>query len=217
MSSTSDASTAMGAAYSIPHSSTPTLYFGYGSNLWQHQMSLRCPSSTYVGIGRLPGYKWIIHERGYANVVEIFSSSSDNHTLDTSDEVYGLLYTLQPSDEARLDINEGVPHAYTKEYLPIEIWPSDDPRAKIEVSETVPEKGEALVYIDRLRVKESTPKKEYVVRMNHGIDDALAAGVPERYVEGVMRAFIPAGKERKEGGETKRVAEEQAGAFVDGR
>ncbi|KAL9584321.1 MAG: hypothetical protein Q9203_004702, partial [Teloschistes exilis] len=41
-----------------------TLYFAYGSNLWLHQMSLRCPSSVYVGVARLPNYRWIINARG---------------------------------------------------------------------------------------------------------------------------------------------------------
>lgn len=47
-----------------------TLYFGYGSNLWKHQMVQRCPTSKYLGIARLNDYRWIINERGYANVVQ---------------------------------------------------------------------------------------------------------------------------------------------------
>jgi hypothetical protein len=54
-----------------PTSAKPqTLYFGYGSNLWLHQMQLRCPTSQYLGVARLPNYRWIINDRGYANVVE---------------------------------------------------------------------------------------------------------------------------------------------------
>jgi hypothetical protein len=34
----------------IPH---PTLYFGYGSNLWIDQMNRRCPESKLVGVGLL--------------------------------------------------------------------------------------------------------------------------------------------------------------------
>jgi len=46
-----------------------TVYLGYGSNLWQAQMNRRCPTSEYLGVGRLNGYRWMINERGYANVV----------------------------------------------------------------------------------------------------------------------------------------------------
>lgn len=49
--------------------SSRRLYFGYGSNMWRHQMSLRCPSSKYIGLGVLNGWHWIINQRGYANVV----------------------------------------------------------------------------------------------------------------------------------------------------
>jgi len=66
---------------------TTTLYLGYGrqasqslesfflaapistvytdltgsSNLWKEQMTLRCPCSEYLGVGRLQGYRWIIN------------------------------------------------------------------------------------------------------------------------------------------------------------
>ncbi|KAA8572454.1 hypothetical protein EYC84_003074 [Monilinia fructicola] len=48
---------------------TPTLYFAYGSNLSLTQMKARCPNSTYYGLGVLQGYRWIINQRGYANIV----------------------------------------------------------------------------------------------------------------------------------------------------
>lgn len=31
------------------HESTPTLYFGYGSNMWIDQMNRRCPENKYIG------------------------------------------------------------------------------------------------------------------------------------------------------------------------
>jgi gamma-glutamylcyclotransferase len=96
-------------------SSSKTLYFAYGSNLWLHQMSTRCPSSAYLGIARLPNYRWIINDRGYANVVVVSSSTSSSSTPTKSepkskysDVVYGLVFSLTPPDESRLDRNEGV-------------------------------------------------------------------------------------------------------------
>jgi hypothetical protein len=164
------------------------LYFGYGSNLSVKQMHQRCPNSHYVGIGRLKGYKWIINSRGYANVVELPRGSSAH----TQNEVWGLIFYLTPDDEANLDINEGVPTAYTKEMLRVDFWNArlHDLVARIDITETLVIK-EALVYVDRKRMEDDKPKSEYVVRMNRGIDDALAFGVPETYVESVMRKFIP--------------------------
>ncbi|KAF7907216.1 uncharacterized protein EAF01_004803 [Botrytis porri] len=130
--------------------SPQTLYFAYGSNLSLTQMQTRCPDSTYIGMGVLQNYRWIVNQRGYANVVFCgeFESHSHSHSQSNSQSksqsgedikdgthhhpsiketatnlpsntVYGLLYTLSRRDERALDINEGVPFAYTKAYLPI--------------------------------------------------------------------------------------------------
>jgi gamma-glutamylcyclotransferase len=164
--------------------SVPTLYLAYGSNLSLSQMSFRCPSSTPLGIASLKNHKWIINTRGFANIV-----------LEQS-EVWGLVYSLTPVDIDRLDKNEGVPWAYTKEIHEIEFWPSSSKNAdfvetSIEIGKVQPVKANALVYIDRQRVEEGEPREEYIYRMNHGIIDALKVGIPPLYIEQVMRRFIP--------------------------
>ena len=213
-----------------------TLYFGYGSNLWLEQMHNRCPNSTYLGIARLKNYKWIINERGYANVVEMSDDEYYNYDDNDNEEgqaltpydedattsagvtttmkqnykwqVWGLVYSLQPSDEARLDSNEGVPVAYTKEMLKCEFWPAsgdqDDESSKVvKMTRAKREKKDLLVYINRDAVTPSKPKEEYVYRMNMGIKDAIKEGVPEGYVEEIMRKYIP---EVEEVGEVVKVA-----------
>ncbi|KAF2805706.1 uncharacterized protein BDZ99DRAFT_450398 [Mytilinidion resinicola] len=218
----------------------PTLYFGYGSNLWLHQMRLRCPTSRYLGVARLPGWRWLINSRGYANVVESSTSTSTSTSSSPTvpaaassapsaqpqqhadNEVYGLAYALLPADEARLDVNEGVPEAYTKEYLEVEFWArpdgSSDTPGWTDVGGT-PERRSVLVYVDRKRREEAKPKAEYVHRMNRGIADALAMGVPGGYVEGVMRRFIPEEKEGEgeveEKGKVEEKALKQAVNFID--
>lgn len=182
--------------------SNTTVYFGYGSNLWRQQMEQRCPHSEYKGVARLNDYKWLINERGYANVVQIPRHKSleaeeeEEASLSSAepyeDEVWGLVYTLQPSDEARLDRNEGVPIAYTKEWLVCDFWPVEDGAGPANLT-AKPELVDMLVYINREQVTPSAPKKEYIYRMNKGIDDAVDEGVPGKYVEKVMRKFIPEG------------------------
>ncbi len=186
--------------------SLPTLYFGYGSNLWLHQMRLRCPCSIYIGVGRLTGYRWIINARGYANVVP---SDQANH------EVYGLVYELSPADEAALDENEGVPYAYTKEVMDVEFWKSSNKASsdrweKVDVT-TPGQQRNTLVYIDRQRKVESKPKDEYVHRMNMGITDALSLGIPAGYVKESMRPFISSSASK----EGEILANEQAKRFTD--
>ena len=187
-----------------------TLYFGYGSNLWKEQMRLRCPSSTYKGVGCLHNYRWIINERGYANVVPSKPSSSSSHPQ----EVYGLIYSLGPSDERSLDRNEGVPHVYGKEMISIQYWSatSDEP---IDIS-SKPELKAMLVYVDYDRIEEAKPKQEYIHRMNEGIQDALAAGIPKDYVDTILRRFIPPETEDGEDAEgTRQMARKQAESFED--
>ena len=188
-----------------------TLYFGYGSNLWKEQMRLRCPSSTYKGVGCLKDYRWIINERGYANVV---SSKLPSSSSSSPEEVYGLIYSLRSSDETSLDKNEGVPHVYGKEMIKIQYWStsSDEP---VDIS-SKPELKDMLVYVDHDRVEEAKPKQEYVHRMNEGIRDALAAGIPKEYVDTVLRRFIPPASENGEDAEgTKQMARKQAESFED--
>ena len=133
------------------------LYFGFGSNLWRYQMSQRCPESTYLGVARLPKYRWIIYQRGYANVVR---------TQDDADEVYGLVYSLPPSDEAKLDRNEGVPWAYQKEMMSIEFWQADGESSRVHVgNRSKMEAVSMLVYIDHEGTTEAGPKEEYIYRM----------------------------------------------------
>jgi gamma-glutamylcyclotransferase len=204
-----------------------TLYFGYGSNLWRHQMHTRCPNSTYLGIARLNNFKWIINERGYANVVEIEETTrqtqgqrqkaaDQSHTAFDEEamqwkrnyetQVWGLVYSLQASDEARLDRNEGVPVAYAKEVMGCDCWPvkndhhdhEDQSLMPADVTGKKPQKKDMLVYINRQAVTPSEPKEEYVYRMNMGIRDAVKEGVPEGYVREVMRKFIPEVKDEEE-------------------
>jgi hypothetical protein len=173
-------------------------------------MRTRCPTSTHHGLARLPGYRWIINSRGYANIVQLATGASDGcpsttpatsqepPPQDPTHEVWGLVYTLQPSDERRLDGYEGVPHAYGKEWIACEVWGREGghrgPSRKLDL----------LVYINRELVREAAPREEYVRRMNRGIRDALREGVPEGYVQGVLRRFIPegedGGEEEEEGG-----------------
>lgn len=112
--------------------------------------------------------------------------------------MYGLVYELTLSDEDRLDLNEGVPFAYTKEMIAIDLWESKDGK-KVDVSFPAMKK-DVLVYIDRKRVVDDDPMEEYIYRMNRGIEDAVDAGIPLAYVQKVIRSFIPErAKEEVEG------------------
>ena len=175
-----------------------TFYFGYGSNLWREQMARRCPDSTFLGIARLRHYAWFINDRGYANIVY-----AQNH------EVWGSVYSLTATDEASLDRNEGVPDIYQKETKSALLWGADSDGF---ADPTGPSKNETLlVYIDHDRTTTSKPKQEYIYRMNRGIEDALRAGIPRGYVQGVIREYIP--KDQPADPEVEQLALRQAQDF----
>ena len=96
---------------SSPPPPQPKLYFAFGSNLHLGQMAKRCPESRYVGIARLLDYRFQINNRRYANLVPSPGSC-----------VEGLVYRLSLTDEASLDRSEGVPTAYEKYMLGIELF-----------------------------------------------------------------------------------------------
>ncbi|KAF4614336.1 hypothetical protein G7Y89_g15401 [Cudoniella acicularis] len=189
------------SAPSLPPSTK--LYFAYGSNLSLHQMSQRCPTSSYYALGTLHRYRWIIGERGYANVVSCSPSSSasllrvtnrgtedsgtgnEDGTMEedgcgNEEKVIGMLYLLSEEDEEYLDTAEGVPYAYTKHMLPISLS-SPSPE-----TQTV----QALVYVDEKRLGHGICKEEYVARMNRGIKDAVEKGMSEVYVREVLRKWV---------------------------
>lgn len=172
------------------------LYFAFGSNLSSTQMRSRCPGAAAVGLAFLPGYDFIINERGFANVVPCTSTTTSAATTTPGEEargkdgggVYGVLYRLaSPAEKERLDGYEGVPWAYEDLVLDVEQLPGSDSSSGTSVTVV-----RALVYVDRARVKPSAPGAEYVVRMNAGIREAGAEwGLPGWYVRDVMRRYIP--------------------------
>ena len=137
-------------------------YFGYGSNLSQEQMVIRCPEAKYYASGTLSGYSWLINTRGYASI-----KPSD------SDFVLGEIFTLSQQDVDYLDIYESVEEGmYLKSNLSVET-----------------SKGtiDCLVYI----ASDSTPgipQDEYIERINLGIK---SANLPDDYVQKAIRPFIP--------------------------
>jgi cation transport regulator ChaC len=138
-------------------------YFAYGSNMWDAQMMARCPDSRKLGHARLPGFRWIISTRGYANVVE-----------SPEDEVEGVLFEISESDERSLDRHEGVASGkYRKAELSV-----------LHAGQAV----NALVYVDPITT-EGHARQEYITRINAALGDA---GLSDAYIARQVRRFIPA-------------------------
>lgn len=160
--------------------SSQRLHFAYGSSLSVSEMQSRCPTSKFYGIAILRNHRWFINERGFANIVPSLPGPNG-----VEDIVWGILYTLRPFDEESLDKHEGLPWAYTKEEIDVELVSiTEDGRG------TKREVTRALVYIDRERLQEGYPWPDFVMKMNKGIQEAVERGFPRAWVDKVVRGYM---------------------------
>lgn len=84
------------------------LYIAYGSNMNKRQMKMRCPNAKPIGKAILENYK--LEFRGVANVIEC-----------KGENVPIAVWEITEECEKALDIYEGYPRLYRKEYVEIEI------------------------------------------------------------------------------------------------
>lgn len=88
------------------------LYFAYGSNINLSQMAYRCPAAEVVGPVILEDYKLLFrgNYRG-AGVATIKPHKGR--------KVYGLLWNITPECEKALDVYEGFPRLYDKQFVTV--------------------------------------------------------------------------------------------------
>ena len=82
------------------------LYFSYGMNTNLEQMARRCPTAVSLGAAVLPGFRFEF--KSFATV-----------SPDVEQDVHGVLWEIQPSDEVSLDRLEGYPIYYNKRMVDI--------------------------------------------------------------------------------------------------
>jgi len=169
-------------------------------------MHRRCPGHTLIGPALLPHHRWHINTRGYANLVPTTNrggGGGGGHDHDA----YGVVYTISESDEAQLDLSEGVPYWYQRVKHPVKLLPpttTTTPPCSSSSSSSGEEEGgegakgervleDVLVYIDTIRTTDGRPREEYISRINNGFRDAV--GIPGEWVERYVRKYVPAGVE----------------------
>lgn len=74
-------------------------YFAYGSNLYNIQMSTRCPDAKFISTGTLEDYRLV-----FRKVADV--------TKRKNFEVPGVLYSMSKKDIYTLNRYEGFPHKY---------------------------------------------------------------------------------------------------------
>lgn len=141
-------------------------YFAYGSNMSSKRLRARTESARPIGVFSLPGFALRFHKVGKDG-----SGKCDAfHTGDSADRVVGVLYDLDPADEAPLDRVEGLGWGYRKEQVEVE-----GPRGDIESAFTY-----CAIRIDR-------SLRPYSWYLEHVLAGAREAGLPEEYVAGLER------------------------------
>lgn len=136
------------------------LYFAYGANMNVKNMAIRCPKATFVGTGVLENFAFLCNTRGVASIKPCQNSS-----------VHGVVWELTQSDEAFLDLFEGVKGGcYTKEQLFVHM--GDVTR-------------ECLVYM----ATNNTHGKGVKDYLETIIEDAKAYAFPKEYI-GHLKTFL---------------------------
>lgn len=86
-------------------------YVAYGSNMNVKQMSWRCPDAEVIGTGELIGWKLTFRGNGRCGVANIEPESGSLVPV--------VIWKISPQDERNLDVYEGYPHLYIKEYVDV--------------------------------------------------------------------------------------------------
>jgi hypothetical protein len=190
-----------------------TLYLAYGSNLQYQLMKQVCPGAQVVGIARLRHWHWQINAKGFANIVEAPAAPYSPGTArwlgplggdlrEDKDRVYGVVYRLERDDEAALEKEMGAEgRGYNKELQTAEFWgrwqdddgtwkPADLRNGRIQ-------RVRVVVYADRKETTNGKPNPQYLQKLNAGIRDAIAEGVPKGYFEEYVRPFLAMEEEEK--------------------
>lgn len=130
-----------------------TLYFAYGSNMDQEQMHYRCPDATLIDTAVLPGYRFVINDRGVATIIPEEEAA-----------VPGVVWQVSSSDESALDRYEGYRLGmYDKCFRSV----TDEMGSPV------------LVYIDHIHTSLGASRDGYLDRIIHA---AEVHGLPESHL-----------------------------------
>lgn len=90
-----------------------TLYIAYGSNMNMEQMKRRCRTAKVVSVGTLRNWRLRFYGNKGSAVATIMEA--DGYSIPV------LVWKIKPMDELSLDVYEGFPRLYRKEYIDVEI------------------------------------------------------------------------------------------------
>lgn len=123
--------------------------------MWPEQMASRCPDSWSSSAAELPGWRFLINERGVATIVE-----------DDVASVFGATWHLGPGDLVALDRFEGVAEGRYN-------------RTVLRVATSTTAQTPVVVYVDP-RENAGVPRPGYLDKVIAG---ARHFNLPEHYID----------------------------------
>lgn len=95
-------------------------YFAYGSNMFTYRLEKRVGRVEIIGVGKLPKHSLQF------NKVSIDGSLKANITNNDKDEVYGVLFKINPSRKDELDKAEGLGKGYVINEIEVEQFETNE-------------------------------------------------------------------------------------------
>ena len=101
------------------------LYFSYGSNLSSRRLKNRVESARVISSGILEKYKLMFHKISNDGSGKCDAFFTDNPT----DNIYGVIYSINEKDLPKLDSCEGLGYGYEKKPVVIKKFNGNDVKA----------------------------------------------------------------------------------------
>lgn len=116
-------------------------YFAYGSNMFTYRLEKRVGRVEIIGIGKLPKHSLRF------NKVSIDGSLKANISLNDKDEVFGIIFKINPNKKEELDKAEGLGKGYVQQEVEVEIIQTQEKiNAFTYMADTIDDSGVNMPY-----------------------------------------------------------------------
>lgn len=111
-----------------------------------------------------------------------------------SDRVYGIVWRLEKDDERSLAAL-GETEGYSQENATVEFWArgqgEDGRPIPVNIQHGRIQRVRVVMHADRVNTKDGQTSGPYHYKINMGIQDALAEGIPHSYVDEYIKPLLP--------------------------
>ncbi|PNU19613.1 gamma-glutamylcyclotransferase [Geothermobacter hydrogeniphilus] len=140
------------------------LYFAYGSNMATARLRQRIPSAHRIGVARLDGYRLAFQVASTKDG----SGKCDACPATASDQLFGVLFRIDPAAKTILDHYEGVGIEYRDTWLTVE-----------------PEQGNQVKALIYLGINIDRNLRPYPWYREHVLRGAIENQLPEDYIASI--------------------------------